>query len=75
MSKPIYGEIQQADPACPESPVGNQQVVEYLTRLKGILTQLNTGKNKTTAVERLDVLLQEFALLNPQLSVVKNPGS
>jgi hypothetical protein len=51
--KTVYG---LTTPSCPDPPVGNVRLVEYMNRLNNILTQLNTSLNKKIAQDRLELL-------------------
>jgi len=55
-ARPIYG---GATPSCPTPPPGNVHLLEYVTRLRGIMLQLASTKEKTIALERIAILKAE----------------
>lgn len=63
--RPIYGSSLKM--GCPDPPEGNKNAVNYLLRLRDILTQLNANKDKPVASTRLQLLLNEFRLTNPKI--------
>ena len=55
---------------CPEPPQGNVDLSNYMVRMKGILTQLTTTREKGTAIQRLDNLKAEMIATYPYLITV-----
>lgn len=53
---------------CPPTPAGNAQVVEYMNRLKNILIQLHNTYDKSVAISRINILLEEVQKTYPYIS-------
>lgn len=66
-SRPIYGAATVPE-ECVIKPIDNS-LLTYLNQLNNILTKLNTNKQKTVTIERLQLLNQEINI--KQLSLKK----
>jgi len=55
---------------CPEPPQGNVDLSNYMARMKDILQQLKTKREKGTAIQRLDNLKEEMIAKYPELIVI-----
>jgi hypothetical protein len=55
---------------CPEPPQGNIDLSNYMNRMKDILQQLKTTREKGTAIQRLDNLKEEMIATYPDLIVI-----
>ncbi len=65
--RPIYGF--PTETKCPTpSEVSATYVTQYLTRLKEILTTLESDKNKETALQRLNILKEEAQITLTNIS-------
>ena len=65
MSRPIYGIGPKTAEACPPVPKSSMDLRAYIQRTDNILKQLLDSRNKSTAVERLDLLITEVRLTYP----------
>jgi len=45
---------------CKTTPPPGQDINEYLVRLNAILQQLSTSNNKTTAIDRIDLMIENI---------------
>lgn len=55
---------------CPEPAQGNKDLSNYMVRMKDILQQLETSREKGTAIQRLDNLKDEMIAKYPDLIVI-----
>ncbi|NDB83397.1 MAG: hypothetical protein EB127_11810 [Alphaproteobacteria bacterium] len=61
MSKLIYGDI------CPDPPVENKNLSNYMVQYISIINQYKTSGNKDIVQERLKTLLSEIKTINTKL--------
>jgi hypothetical protein len=55
---------------CPEPPQGNVDLSNYMVRMKEILQQLSSSRDKETATQRIDNLKAEIVAKYPDLIVM-----